>query len=34
MVLIFGLVTLMAAVFATIDPSPVDYDENIDGDKK
>jgi hypothetical protein len=34
MVLIFGIVTLMAAVFTAIDPSPVDYNEEIDGEKK
>jgi hypothetical protein len=34
MILIFGLVTLMAAVFTAIDPSPVDYNEDIDGEKK
>jgi hypothetical protein len=33
-VLIFGCICLIAAVFAKIDPSPVDYNEHIDGEKK
>jgi hypothetical protein len=33
-VLIFGIISLMAAVFTAIDPSPVDYNEHIDGEKK
>lgn len=33
-VLIFGLISLMAAVFTVIDPSPIDYNEHIDGEKK
>jgi hypothetical protein len=33
-ILMFGVVSLMAAVFTAIDPSPVDYNEYIDGDKK
>jgi hypothetical protein len=34
MILIFGIIILMASVFNAINPSPVDYNKNIDGEPK
>jgi len=34
MILVFGIIILMAAVFNAINPSPIDYNKDTDGETK